>query len=415
MFKILKRNVCGLDVHKTWVYACIGITDSHDITQYFQERFSTFVDGLEKLVLWLKQHDCCDVCMESSGKYWIPVHNILEAYDIKTCVAHPKYTKPVKGNKTDRKDAKWICDLYACGMVKGSFIPPLDIRSLRELTRYRAKLQNNKTSEKNRVLNCLTVSNMKLDDVFSDVFGKSGSSIVRYIIDHPGEKFDVAPFVNKQCKKPIADIQKAVEGAISKQTAELMRIHMDHIAELEDHIDQLDKKIALLTASHSQSLALLGTVPGISADSITAKTILAEIGDDMSVFPTAKHLVSYCGCCPRNDQSANKVKCNHISHAGTYLKPVLFQTANAIIRSAKYPEIKRLFGRVKARHGHKKAIIAVCNMLLTAIWHVLSKKTPYNPAGYLTGEPIKSQVKQTISREEAVQLLSRMGFEIQNT
>ena len=160
-FKIFRKNCCGLDVHKTWIYACMGITDTNGRTEYKQARFSSFTKGLQELADWLAKYDCNDVCMESTGKFWIPVFNILE----KTCwvtLAYPKYTKPQKGNKTDHKDAKWICDLYMCDMVNPSFIPPPDIRQLRDLMRYRSKLTNIMTSEKNRALNCLTVSNLKL-------------------------------------------------------------------------------------------------------------------------------------------------------------------------------------------------------------------------------------------------------------
>ena len=166
-FKILKNNCCGLDVHKTWIFACIGITDSHSRTEYKQTRFSSFTKGLQELCNWLAKYNCNDVCMESTGKFWIPVFNILEKNNIWVTLSHPKYTKPQKGNKTDRKDAKWICDLYMCGMVKPSFIPPADIRELRDLARYRFKLTCMITGEKNRSHNCLTVSNLKLDDVFT--------------------------------------------------------------------------------------------------------------------------------------------------------------------------------------------------------------------------------------------------------
>ena len=202
MFKIFRKNCCGLDVHKTWIYACIGITDATGRTDYKEACFSAFSKGLRELADWLARYDCKDVCMESAGRYWIPVFNILE----KSCwvtPAHPKYTKPQKGNKTDRKDAKWICDLFMCEMVKPSFIPPPDIRYLRDLMRYRFKLTCILTEEKNRAQNCLTVSNLKLDNVFSDVFGKSALSITKCILEHPGEPFDVAPFVDKRCKSPI--------------------------------------------------------------------------------------------------------------------------------------------------------------------------------------------------------------------
>ena len=148
-FKIIRKNCCGLDVHKTWICACIGITNSNGRTEYFEKRFSSFSKGLRNLSEWLSNHKCTEVCMEATGKYWIPVFNILE----KTCsveLAHPKYTKPQKGNKTDRKDARWICDLFMCGMTKPSFIPPADIRHLRDLVRYRFKLTCMLTGEKNR-------------------------------------------------------------------------------------------------------------------------------------------------------------------------------------------------------------------------------------------------------------------------
>ena len=160
--------------------------------------------------------------------------NILE----KICwvtLAHPKYTKPQKGNKTDHKDAKWICDLYMCDMVNPSFIPPPDIRQLRDLMRYRSKLTNIMTSEKNRALNCLTVSNLKLDDVFSDVFGKSSRSVIRYILEHPGETFQVAPFIDRRCKHPVEEIQAVIDGTISHQQAVKLRECLQHLDELEVH------------------------------------------------------------------------------------------------------------------------------------------------------------------------------------
>ena len=246
-FKILKNNCCGLDVHKTWIYACIGITDSLKRTEYKEARFSSFTKGLNELCDWLSKYNCTDVCMESTGKYWIPVFNILEKNNIWVTLSHPKYTKPQKGNKTDRKDARWICDLYMCGMVKPSFIPPADIRELRDLVRYRSKLTCMITSEKNRAHNCLTVSNLKLDDVFSDIFGKSSRSITEQILQHPGETFDVAPFVDGRCKTPIEEIQAAVDGAISKEQAVKLRQCLNHIDELEMHKAEIELEIFRLS------------------------------------------------------------------------------------------------------------------------------------------------------------------------
>ena len=411
MFKIFRNNCCGLDVHKTWIYACIGITDANGRTEYKQARFSSFSKGLRDLAAWLANYSCFEVCLESSGKYWIPVFNILE----KTCLvtlAHPKYTKPQKGNKTDVKDAKWICDLFMCDMIKPSFIPSPEIRQLRDLIRYRIKLTNMLTGEKNRAQNCLTVSNLKLDDVFSDVFGKSSRSITNHMLDHPGETFDVAPFVDARCQTPLDEIQAAVDGAISSEQAVKLRQCLAHIDELEAHRKEIEREILMIAEPFSAVLELLYTLPGLDKNPMTAIAILSEIGPDMSVFPSSKHLVSWAGCCPRNDQSNQKVKSRRISRAGCYLKPLLVQVANALIKSKKHPEFKERYRRIKSHRGHKKAIIAVCKMLLTAIWNMLSKLEPYNPDGFLEHRPVNE--KRVLTKSQALERLRLRGYTITN-
>ena len=410
-FKIFRKNCCGLDVHKTWIYACIGITDSNGHTEYKRTRFSSFSRGLRDLADWLAKYQCKKVCMESTGKYWIPVFNVLE----KTCwvtLPHPKYTKPRKGNKTDRRDAKWICDLFMCDMVKPSFIPPPDIRQLRDLMRYRMKLTNMLTSEKNCALNCLTVSNLKLDDVFSNVFGKSSRSIIRYILEHPGERFDVAPFVDRRCKHPVAEIQAAVDGAISREQAAKLKECLQYIDEIGEHKKNVEQEIFRLAEPYSTQLSLIRTAPGLSSDPMTAIAILSKLGADMSVFPSAKHLVSWAGCCPHNDKSNGKVKSTRISRAGVYLKPILVQVANAVIKSDKYPECKERCRRLKARRGHKKAIIAICRMLLTAIWNILSKVEPYSAACYLSDKLTEHSV--VITKAQGLELLRKRGYIFKN-
>ena len=412
MFKILLKNCCGLDVHKTWIYACIGITGENNITTYKEARFSSFTRGLKDLAAWITSFSCKDVCMESSGKYWHPVYNILEQSCFVT-LAHPKYTKPQKGNKTDRKDARWICDLFMCGMIKPSFIPPADIRQLRDLMRYRTKLTNCLTGEKNRAQNCLTVSNLKLDDVFSDVFGKSARSITEHMLAHPGEAFDVAPFVDAHCKHPLEEIQAAVDGAICHEQAVKLRECLNHIDELELHRKNIEAEIMQLAAPYSYPLQLIRTVPGFDSNPITAIATIAEIGADMSVFPTAKHLSSWAGCCPRNDESGGKRKSTRISRAGVYIKPLLVQIANAVIKSDKHPEFKERYRRIKARRGHKKAIIAICRMLLTAIWNVLSKLEPYSADGYIIcDKPVTPSM--VITKSQALKLLRLRGYVIKD-
>ena len=333
-FKIFRFNCCGLDVHKTWIYACIGITDSNGRTEYKQARFSSFTKGLQELSDWLAKYNCTDVCMESTGKYRIPVFNILEKNNLFVTLSHPKYTKPQKGNKTDRKDAKWICDLYMCDMVKPSFIPPVE------------------------------------------------------------------------------EIQAAVDGAISPEQAVKLRHSLNHIDELETHLEEIEREILRLSDKYQAALDLIRTVPGFDKNPMTAIQVLPEIGGDMSVFPTAKHLVSWAGCCPRNDQSNKKIKSTRISHAGSYFKPVLVQVANALLRSKKHPEITDRYKRIKARRGHKKAIIAICRMLLTAIWHILSDCKPYTPEGFLESRPVNEAKALTTS--QALNLLKQRGYTIKD-
>lgn len=411
-FKIFRFNCCGLDVHKTWIFACIGITDSNGRTDYKQARFSSFSKGLKELCDWLAKYNCSEVCMESIGKYWIPVFNVLEKANNSVILAHPKYTKPQKGNKTDRKDAKWICDLFMCEMIKPSFIPPADIRHLRDLVRYSFKLTCMITGEKNRAQNCLTVSNLKLDDVFSDVFGKSSRSITEYMLAHPGELFDVAPFVDRRCKTPIEEIQAAVDGAVSPEQAIKLRQCLDHIDELEKHLEEIEREILRLSDRYQDALDLIRTVPGFNKNQMTAIQILSEIGGDMSVFLTAKHLVSWAGCCPRNDQSNKKIKSTRISRAGNYIKPILVQVANGLLRSRKHPEITDRYKRIRSHRGHKKAIIAICRMFLTAIWHILSDLKPYTAEGFLESRPVNES--KVLTTSQALNLLKQHGYTIKD-
>ena len=211
ILKIVYPICCGLDVHKSFIFACVSSTDDNGITSYRQHRFSSFTKGLRELSEWLKSHSCSDVCMESTGKYWIPVYNILEA-TCKIVLAHPKYVKSIRGKKTDKKDARWIADIFKHDLVAGSFIPPLDIRQLRDLMRYRIKLTNFNTGEKNRVQNCLTVSNIQLSSVVSDVFGKSASAITKHLLENPKDKdFDYKPLLQKSLKSKAEEIGLAID------------------------------------------------------------------------------------------------------------------------------------------------------------------------------------------------------------
>jgi hypothetical protein len=209
----------GIDIHKTFVVACIASTNSKGVTTYKRHRFSTFTKGLKELSQWLCEHDCKDVCMESTGKYWIPVYNILE-HSCNITLAHPKYVKAIRGKKTDKKDAQWIADLFKHDLVAGSFMPPLPIRQLRDLMRYRFKLTNFSSSEKNRLQNSLTVSNIQLGNVVSDTFGKSSMNIIHKLLKNPlDSSFEIEPLIHSSMKKKLPELELAIDGLITPEQA----------------------------------------------------------------------------------------------------------------------------------------------------------------------------------------------------
>jgi transposase len=408
MLKIVYPICCGIDVHKTFVVATIATTDRENITTYQTKRFSTFTRDLRALALWLSNNQCVYVCMESTGKYWIPVHKILEP-SCRITLAHPKYVKAIRGKKTDKKDSVWIADLHKHGLVPGSFIPPADIREIRDLLRYRSKLVSFASSEKNRVQNSLTVSNIMLSSVVSDTFGKSASAILSHLLKHPDDQdFDFRPLLHGSMLKKQDDIALAIDGAISEVQAGKITICLRHMNDLKRYIALIEATAMRLAAPYSGAIKIIQSVPGIKQ--FSALAIFSEIGADMSAFHSAKHLCSWAGLAPSNDQSAGKKKSVRISRAGVYIKPLLVQCANAAIKDKKFPHYRARYEAIKRRRGHKRAIIAIARMILTAIYHLLSTGELFNPALYE-----KSQHKPGFvasSEEHAVKLLQRLGYSV---
>ena len=404
MLKIVYPICCGMDVHKSFVVACIATTNDHGVTNYKSKRFSTFTGDLRRCADWLSENNCKDVCMESTGKYWIPIYNILE-HTCNIVLAHPKYVKAIRGKKTDKRDAKWIADIFKHDLVSGSFIPPADIRQLRDLVRYHWKLTNFNVGEKNRAQNCLTVSNIKLDDVFSDVFGKAASAITTRLLES-NEPFDVKPYLTKNIKKPIEQIQAAVDGEMCAEQAEKLRIIRSHMDSLELCKLNLESLILSTAEQYIPQLNLVMTAPGIQ--SFAAIGIISEIGVDMSVFPTSKHLCSWAGLTPQNNESAGKKKTTRISRAGAYIKPLLVQCALCAIRTKQFPEVRNRYLALKKRRGHKKAIIAIARMLLTAIYNILKWNEVYNSELYRKAD--RPPAHREVSVEEAVFILQRQGY-----
>lgn len=397
-----------LTVHKTVVVAVIAITDDQGITQYYRRRFSTFTNQLKELKKWLDYYSCFHVCMESTGKYWIPVYNILES-DHDICLAHPKYVKAIRGKKTDKKDAQWIADLYKHDLVAGSFIPPAKIRQLRDLFRYYNKLTSIQTSEKNRFQNSLTWSNIQIASVVSDVFGKSAQKIIKSVLDDPSQVPDIETLVHKSMIKKVDRLKLSIEGDISDEQAEKIRVikaHYDAIVLCKNDLEQLIKELA---QEYQSQIELMQTVPGFKKE-LASIRLISEIGIDMTKFPTSGHLCSWAGVVPANNESAGKKHSTKISKGGRYLKPLLVQVANAVVRSEKHPEIRNKYLQLKKRRGHKKAIIAIARRLLVAIYHVLLNNEVYNSELYHVADYVPPE--KELSVEEAIQFAKSHGFKI---
>lgn len=402
---------CGVDVHKTFLVATI-ITSEYVMPHYRQKRFSTFYSGLVAFKNWLIENNCKDICMESTGKYWIPVWNVLED-SMHVVIANPKWVSAVKGNKDDKKDSKWIGDLFRMGLVPGSYIPGKNIRILREFTRYRSKLVSMRSSEKNRFQNAFTVCNLTLDAVVSDMFGKSATDIENYLLDT--ETVDPARCVSLlrgSLKKKSSDVVEAISGFnMTTEQKKRVRIIQEHFADIDNRIAQLDETIGSLVSEYESQISLLCTIPGI--DRRIAITVLSEIGIDMEEFGSAKRLCNWAGLTPANNQSAGKKKSVRISRAGVYLKPALVEAAHAAVKSTeKQPYYRLKFERIMKRRGKKRATIAIARMILTAIFAMLSTGEVFNPSDLSKFDtPDELKKKQTFSSaKKAVKLLVSLGL-----
>ena len=417
MLKIVNRNCAGIDVHKKIIVVTIAKTNEQDITDYQTKSFSTFTDDLIKCREWLVANNTLDVCMESTGKYWIPVFNILEE-KCKCIITHPKYVRTILGKKTDKKDSVWIADMFKHGLVEPSFMPPADIRQLRDLMRYRNKLVNVRTSEKNRFQNSLTVSNVQIANVVTDVFGKTSQSILKLMLSNPNLTLDdITPLLRKNLKSSPEDILKSINGIFDESQSSKMNIVLKHYDYINDCIDELEQQILKLACKYSSEINQILTVPGINE--ISAIFIIAEIGTNMNTFIDDRHLCSWAGLTPRCNESAKKKKSVRITKAGVYIKPLLVQCALCAIKDKSCPYIKARYESLKRRRGHKKAIIAIARLLLTSIYHILltGEVFDYDRFEKLFNRNFKSHNKISNTPEEMISYLTNLGYNItlQNT
>ena len=409
--KVIYSKACGVDVHKSFIVAVICDSIGTE-PKYLKKRFSTFNNSLIEFRNWLIKNDCDNVCMESTGKYYIPVYNALEGFISNVVVANPKWVAVIKGEKDDNKDAKWIADLFKLGIVRSSFIPSKDFRILREFTRYLYKLTCNKTSEKNRYTNALTVGNCKLDMVFSDIFGKSSQSIVDIILNNDNfSDEDIISCLRKNCKSSHEDILSSVNG-ITFTNEQKLRINFikEHIDYLTNQINSLRDIIDNLVSPYENYITLLMTIPGI--DRYSAITILSEIGVDMSQFSNHYRLSAWAGLSPGCNESAGKKKSVKISRAGVYLKPCLVEVAHCAVQDKTNTYYANKFNKISKRRGKKRTYIAIARKILVAIYHMLSTGEVWNSRDLASNETSdKDRIKYTkINFNQSLKQLLSLGL-----
>lgn len=407
--RIVRPICCGADIHKDLIVATIAATNQDGITEYIQSSFSSQNFDLVRLKAWLIEHHCFEIAMESTGKYWIPVFNVLED-EIKVFVVHPKYTKAIKGKKTDKKDSKWIADLFKHDLLKFSFIPPKEIRELRELSRYRIKLIAMRSSERNRYQNSMTISNIGLASILSDPFGKSSRAVMKEVIRSSSVTEEkISKLLERNARKKVKEVLQSLVGSHIESDQRLkMNIASQHMDQIDSHVRRLETEMAIRCIPYATLINLLLDIPGISY--LSAMTIIAEIGTDMSVFETSKQLSCWAGLAPANNESASKKKSVRISKAGSYLKPLLVQCALAAINSKSNPYYRIKYNRIKKRRGHKKAIIAIARMILVNIYHILSTGEVYSPCDMeqiINPKP----VKKVMTIQNAIEFLQSQGFD----
>ena len=367
---VVIERCAGLDVHKKTVVACVR-TPEQDQGKLRRKKFRTFstsLRGLEALRAWLASAGVTDAAMESTGVYWRPVYAVLES-GFRLLLVNARHVKHVPGRKTDVRDCAWLAQLLECGLLKGSFVPPPEIRDLRDLTRLRKTLIQDRSSQVNRVAKVLEMANVKLGSVVSNIMGVTGRAILEAMIGGEDDPKVLAELARGRLRGKRRELVEVVPGLLVDHHRFVLRRHLELIDELSRQIEKMDMRIMEVTRSFEAALELLESIPGVGQRA--AEAILAETGDDMSKFPTAGHFASWARVCPGNHESAGKRKAVSVGKGNAWLRATLSQVAWAAVKTTG-SYYGALYRRKKARGGPKKAIMAVQHALLVAIWHMFS-------------------------------------------
>jgi len=376
---VIYERCAGLDVHKKSVVACRIVPTEEGLWQVETRTFKTMTVDLLVLADWLRAARVSHVAMESTGVYWKPIFNILES-DFEVLLVNAKHIKQVPGRKTDVKDAQWIAQLLRHGLLKGSYIPETPQRALRDLVRYRTKLIQQRSSEINRVQKVLEDANIKLGSVVSDVMGASSRDMLNQLIAGQDDPAVMAQLARGRMRSKIAELEQALTGHVQAHHQLMLSLHLEHIDDLNAKIERLSEEIErqIVPFDEDDLSARLDAVPGL--DQRVIQGIIAELGVDMSRFPTANHAVSWAGLAPGKNESAGRNRSARTTKGNKHLKALLVQAAHTVARS-KDNYLGAQFRRLAARRGKKRAAVAVARSILVIVYHMIQNGTEYVDLG----------------------------------
>jgi transposase len=401
--KLIHERCAGLDVHKDTVVACVRADGEHEV-----RTFPTTTAGLLELGDWLERSGCRHAVMESTGVYWKPVWHVLADGDLQLVLANAEHVRNVPGRKTDVKDAVWLADLLAHGLVRASFVPPEEIHELRDLTRTRRQLVRQRVRHVQRIQKTLEDANIKLDSVISNVVGVSGRAMLDAIAEGETEPSKLAELAHPRLQASREELLAALLGRITDHHRFMLRAHLEQVDAADKTIATLDAEVERLLEPFRAQVNLLKTIPGVSDQ--VARTLIAEIGADMTPFPSAANLLSWAGLCPQLKESAGKRQSTRLRKGAPWLKPVLVQAAWAAVRK-KDAYFRAQFARLKARRGPKKAVVAVAASMLTAAYFMLRDGTEFQDLG---GNYF-DRVDRPRTTKNLVRRLEKLGYHVDLT
>ena len=399
--EVIYKQCCGIDIHKNMLVACVftGVRKK-EIRQ-----FGTMTDDILQLVQWLKETNCEMTAMESTGNYWKPVYNILEENKIPVIIVNAQHIKGVPGRKTDVKDAEWIADLVRHGLVKASYIPDREQRELREITRYRQELTEERTRELNRIQSVLEGANIKLGSVLSHIHGKSGMSILRAIINGETNPDELSELAKGLARDKIPELRRALKGSVNEHQIKMLKCQLNHVNMINEILEEVNDEIKRKTMSYEHQIELLEEIPGIGEHS--AQRIIAEAGASMEQFKNADSFSSWVGLVPECKESAGKKMSTKIRKGNKYLKSVIVECARSAIRN-KTSFFYARYQKIAARRGGKRALIAIAHSMIIAIYHILKDLQPFRDLGntYYTEKNTEKIMRRNIKS------LENLGFKV---